>query len=178
MPPAHAGQEGCGHFPGNPGMLDVRAMSSESMTIALGSDHAGYHMKNMLARTLADAGYTVHDLGTHSAERVDYPDFAHEVCRDVESGAARFGILVCGSGIGMSIAANRHPGIRCVHASEPVTASLGRAHNNGNVLALGGRLLGDDLALAIVRAFLSGTYEGGRHDGRLAKLTPKAGTPR
>ncbi len=145
------------------------------MTIALGADHAGYHLKTMLARALSAAGYTVHDLGTHSTERVDYPDFAHPVCREVETGQARFGILVCGTGLGMSIAANRHPGIRCVHACEPLTATLGRAHNDGNVLALGGRILGDDLALAIVRAFLAGTYEGGRHDARLAKLTPNRG---
>jgi ribose 5-phosphate isomerase B len=153
-------------------------MSNESMTIALGADHAGFRLKGVLARALHDAGYTVLDLGTHSTERVDYPDFAHAVCAAVESGQARFGILMCGTGIGMSIAANRHRNIRCALAAEPVAASFARAHNDANVLALGGRLVGDDLALAIVRTFLAGTYEGGRHDARLAKLNPPAGTPR
>jgi ribose 5-phosphate isomerase B len=160
-------------------------MANDPLTIALGSDHAGFPLKSVLARALRDAGHKVLDFGTHSAERVDYPDYAHAVCRAVEGGQAgaqasaspRFGVLVCGSGVGMSITANRHAGIRCVLASEPVTASLARAHNNANVLALGGRLIGDDMALAILRAFLAGTYEGGRHDARLAKLTPSEGNP-
>ncbi len=148
-------------------------MPNESLpVIALGSDHAGFPLKECLGRALREAGHAVLDLGTHTPDRVDYPDYAHAVARAVESGQARFGVLVCGSGVGISIAANRHPGIRCVLASEPLTATLSRAHNDANVLALGGRLTGEDMALAILRAFLAGTYEGGRHDGRLAKLTP------
>jgi ribose 5-phosphate isomerase B len=166
-----------GISPRTPAVVDVPAMSNEPLSIALGSDHAGFPLKSALARALRAAGQSVRDFGTHTAERVDYPDYAHAVCRAVESGEARFGVLVCGSGIGMSIAANRHPGIRCAHASEPVTAALARAHNDANVLALGGRLIGEDMALAIVRAFLAGTYEGGRHDLRLAKLTPSGGNP-
>jgi len=150
-------------------------MSNDPLSIAIGSDHAGFPLKVVLARALREAGHTVHDFGTHSAERVDYPDYAHVVCRAVEAGEARFGVLVCGTGIGMSIAANRHPAIRCAHASEPVTAHLARAHNDANVLALGGRMVGEELALGILSAFLAGTYEGGRHAGRLAKLTPSEG---
>ena len=112
------------------------------------------------------------DLGTDDAARVDYPDFAHALCRAVEAGQARFGVLVCGSGVGMSIAANRHPGIRCVLAGEPLTATLARAHNDANVLALGARLIGEDMALAILRAFLAGRYEGGRHDGAARQAHP------
>ncbi|CAH2599314.1 allose-6-phosphate isomerase/ribose-5-phosphate isomerase B [Rhodovastum atsumiense] len=140
--------------------------------IALGSDHAGFALKLVIANALRAAGHEVHDLGPDSPERVDYPDYAHAVCRVVQAGQARFGVLICGSGVGMSIAANRHSGIRCVLAAEPVTARLSRAHNDANVLALGARLTGEDMALEILRAFLGGSYEGGRHDQRLAKLAP------
>jgi ribose 5-phosphate isomerase B len=140
--------------------------------IALGSDHAGFALKTVLVHALREAGHPLLDLGTYSLDRVDYPDYAHAVARAVEAGQARFGVLVCGSGVGMSIAANRHAGIRCVLASEPLTATLSRAHNDANVLALGGRLTGEDMALAILRAFLAGSFEGGRHIQRIAKLTP------
>ncbi len=140
--------------------------------IALGSDHAGFPLKTVLVHALREAGHEVLDLGTYTPERVDYPDYAHAVARAIESGQARFGVVVCGSGVGVSIAANRHPGIRCALASEPFTATLSRAHNDANVLALGARLTGEDMALAILRAFLAGSFEGGRHVARLAKLTP------
>jgi ribose 5-phosphate isomerase B len=140
--------------------------------LAVGCDHAGLPLKAVLVRALRDGGHTVLDMGTHDAGRVDYPDFAHAVCGAVERAEARFGVLVCGSGVGMSIAANRHPGIRCVLAGDPVTARLSRAHNDANVLALGARLLGEDMGIEILRAFLAGSYEGGRHDQRIAKLTP------
>ena len=142
--------------------------------IALGSDHAGFPLKDFLARALRAAGHEVLDLGTHNSDRVDYPDYGHAVAGAVESGQARFGVVVCGSGVGISIAANRHAGIRCVLASEPLTATLSRAHNDANVLALGGRLIGEEMALAILRAFLAGAFEGGRHTGRVAKLTPSS----
>ena len=145
--------------------------------VAIASDHAGFALKSVLARALREAGHVVHDLGPANVERVDYPDFAHAVCRAVEAGEVRFGVLVCGSGVGMSIAANRHAGIRCVLAADPLTATLSRAHNDANVLALGARLIGEDMALAALRAFLAGSYEGGRHDQRLAKLNPPGGTP-
>jgi ribose 5-phosphate isomerase B len=140
--------------------------------LAIGCDHAGLPLKVALVRWLREAGHTLVDVGVQEAGRVDYPDYAHAVCRAVEAGEARFGVLVCGSGVGMSIAANRHAGIRCVLAGEPVTARLSRAHNDANVLALGARLLGEDMGVEILRAFLGGAYEGGRHDLRLAKLTP------
>ncbi len=147
-------------------------------SVALGSDHAGFPLKTVLVAALRDAGHEVLDLGTYTPDRVDYPDYAHAVSRAVEAGQARFGVLVCGSGVGVSIAANRHPGIRCVLASEPLTATLSRAHNDANVLALGARLTGEDMALAILRAFLAGSFEGGRHAARLAKLTQAPqGTP-
>ncbi len=152
-------------------------MSPDPLTIAIGSDHAGFSLKSVLAGALREGGHAVLDLGPDAGGRVDYPDYAHAVCRAVESGQARFGVLVCATGIGMSIAANRHPGIRCAVASEPVTATLTRAHNNANVLAMGGRLIGEDMALAILRAFLATTYEGGRHEARLAKLAPSGGKP-
>ena len=147
-------------------------MPSAPLPIALGSDHAGFPLKCVLAGALREAGHAVLDLGPDTPQRVDYPDYAHAVCRAVETGQARCGVLVCASGVGMSIAANRHPGIRCVLAGEPLTATLGRAHNNANVLALGGRLIGEEMALATLHAFLAGTYEGGHHDARLAKLAP------
>jgi ribose 5-phosphate isomerase B len=147
-------------------------MSNDPLpVIALGSDHAGFLLKVFLGRALREAGHDVLDLGTHTPDRVDYPDYGHAVARAVEGGQARFGVAVCGSGVGISIAANRHPGIRCVLASEPLTATLARAHNDANVLALGGRLIGEEMALAILRAFLAGPYEGGRHDARVAKLS-------
>ena len=148
-----------------------------SLPVALASDHAGFALKSVLARALREAGHVVLDLGPADDARVDYPDFAHALCDAVEAGQARFGVLVCGSGVGMSIAANRHGGIRCVLAGEPLTATLARAHNDANVLALGARLTGEDMALAILRAFLAGGYEGGRHAARLAKLTPSRGNP-
>lgn len=144
-----------------------------SFLIALGADHAGLALKQAIAQHLRTAGHIVHDFGTHAADRVDYPDYAHRVCAAVIDGTARFGVLVCGTGVGMAIAANRHPEIRCAQVAEATTARLTRAHNDANVLALGGRLIGEEAAFDILRAFLSTQYEGGRHDQRLAKLTPK-----
>lgn len=141
-------------------------------TIVIGADHGGLALKTALAARLAEAGVAVQDLGTDSAASVDYPDFAHAVCRTVTEGRAERGILVCGTGIGMSMAANRHPDIRCVLAHDVTTARLGREHNDGNVLALGGRILGEELAWDIVTTFLATPFSGGRHSRRLAKLTP------
>lgn len=143
-----------------------------AIPVALGCDHAGFPLKAAVAASLARAGFTIHDCGTDGPGRVDYPDFAHTVCRLVAGGAARFGVLICGSGVGMSIAANRHAGIRCVLAADPTTARLSRAHNDANVLALGARLTGEEQAADIIGAFVDTSYEGGRHDQRLAKLAP------
>ncbi len=147
-------------------------MEQKAIPVALGCDHAGFPLKAAVAAQLARDGFDVVDCGTDSGARVDYPDFAHAVCRKVAAGAARLGVLICGSGVGMSIAANRHPGIRCVLAADATTARLSRAHNDANVLALGARLTGEEQAADILRAFLDTDYEGGRHDQRLAKLAP------
>lgn len=140
--------------------------------VAIGADHAGYPLKAALAEALAAMGHPVLDLGTDGAASVDYPDFAHAVCRAVAEGRARFGVLVCGTGIGMSIAANRHPGIRCGLVHDATGARLARAHNDANVVAMGARMTGVEPALDALRTFLATPYEGGRHDRRVAKLTP------
>ena len=140
--------------------------------IAIGCDHAGPGLKNRLAQVLRAAGHTVLDMGTHDETRVDYPDIAHAVCAAVEQGRAQRGVLVCGSGVGMSIAANRHAGIRCALASESATARLCREHNDANVIAMGARLIDEATALDILRVFLATPFEGGRHVARLEKLSP------
>ncbi len=112
------------------------------------------------------------DFGTDGTASVDYPDFAHAVCAAVAEARADLGILVCGTGIGMSIAANRNPAIRCALVHDVTTTRLTRAHNNANVIALGARITGEEVAMDILRTFLSTPYEGGRHDNRLAKLNP------
>jgi ribose 5-phosphate isomerase B len=141
-------------------------------TIALGSDHAGLPLKQVLAAALEAAGHRVRDHGTNAEESVDYPDFGHRVAEDVARGEARFGVLVCGSGIGMAIAANRHAGIRAAVLHDATEARLSRAHNDANIAAFGARLIGPEVALDALRVFLATAYEGGRHDRRLAKLTP------
>jgi ribose 5-phosphate isomerase B len=150
-------------------------MDSETMpTIAIGCDHAGPALKRLLADGLRAAGFPVLDMGTHDEARVDYPDIAHAVCAAVEDGRAQRGVLVCGSGVGMSIAANRHAGIRCALASESETARLCREHNDANVIAMGARLIDAGTAQEILRVFLATPFEGGRHVQRLAKLSPVA----
>jgi ribose 5-phosphate isomerase B len=143
---------------------------TRSLIVAVGADHGGLHLKNRLAAALLDSGHQVQDFGTDGPESVDYPDFAAAVCNAVTNSNAELGILVCGTGNGMAIAANRHPGIRCGLATDVTTARLTRAHNNANVLALGARITGEEVALDILAAFLSTAYEGGRHDRRIAKL--------
>jgi len=141
-------------------------------TIAIGCDHAGLALKRALTDALRAAGHDVLDLGTHDDRRVDYPDFAHAVCAAVEAGRAQRGVLICGSGVGMAIAANRHPGIRCAVASETTTARLCREHNDANVIAMGARLIDEATARGILRVFLGTPFEGGRHMQRLDKLAP------
>ncbi|WP_026438771.1 ribose 5-phosphate isomerase B [Acidocella facilis] len=143
---------------------------TRSLTVALGADHGGVTLKNRLAAVLIEAGHEVQDYGTDGPASVDYPDFAQAVCGAVTEKRADFGILVCGTGIGMSIAANRHAGIRCGLVHDVTTARLTRAHNDANVLALGARIIGEEVALDILGAFLSTPYEGGRHQRRLDKL--------
>jgi ribose 5-phosphate isomerase B len=145
---------------------------TRSLIVAVGADHAGVNLKNRLAAALIDGGHQVLDFGTDGPASVDYPDFAHAVCAAVVAQSAELGVLVCGSGLGMSIAANRYQDIRCGLAHDVTTARLSRAHNNANVLALGARIVGEEVALDILGAFLSTPYEGGRHERRLAKLNP------
>ena len=161
-------------------MLDVSPMSDTStpppLAVAFGADHTGVALKDVLAAALRDQGFDVRDLGTTGADRVDYPDFAYKVAAVVADGTAQLGVLVCGTGIGMAIAANRHPAIRCAVVHDVTSARLSRAHNNANVLALGARLIGETVALDCLLAFLGTGFEGGRHASRVAKLSP-AGRP-
>ncbi len=138
--------------------------------IAIGSDHAGFLVKEAIRKYLQAAGYAVDDQGTSSEESVDYPDYGKAVGERVASKQADFGIAVCGSGIGISIAANKVPGIRAALAHDVTTARLAREHNDANVLALGGRIVTAEAAVEMVQTFLTTTYLGGRHQRRLDKI--------
>ena len=142
-----------------------------AMKIALGADHAGFELKEKIRQHLVDKGIHVDDRGTHSTESVDYPDFAFAVAEQVASKKADMGILVCGAGIGMSIAANKVTGIRAANVHSEVEAQLSREHNNANVLALGARLLDEPAALAIVDRWLNTPFAGGRHNRRIEKIS-------
>jgi ribose 5-phosphate isomerase B len=135
--------------------------------IAIGSDHIGYPLKEEIKAYLSELGYAFQDFGAHSAERTDYPLFAKHVTSAISSQQADLGILICGTGVGMSIAANKARGIRAVVCSEPYSAMLSRQHNNTNVLTFGSRVVGSELARMIVKAWLEAEFEGGRHAGRL-----------
>jgi ribose 5-phosphate isomerase B len=138
--------------------------------IAIASDHAGFRMKGLVAAHLTGQGHDVEDLGTHSEDPVDYPGYCAAAGRAVVRGQADFGIVLGGSGQGEQMAANKVHGVRAALCHDLTTARLARSHNDANVLSLGGRLLGDTLALAIVDEFLAGTFEGGRHQARLDQL--------
>jgi len=144
-------------------------------TIAIASDHAGPALRAELRAALEAAGHVVLDLGPDGAGSVDYPDFAQAVCRAVTDGRARFGVLVCGSGIGMAIAANRHAGIRAAVLHDTTGARLARAHNDANVACFGARTTGVQTALDALRAFLAQPFEGGRHERRVAKIEAHRG---
>lgn len=139
------------------------------MRVALGSDHAGFELKAKIAAHLS-ARCVVLDCGPAAGERVDYPDYAVKVAEAITSGEAELGVLVCGSGIGISIAANKVPGIRAALAHNVTTAQLARQHNDAQVLCLGARIIGEQLALASVDAFLEAAFEGGRHQTRIDKI--------
>jgi ribose 5-phosphate isomerase B len=141
------------------------------MKIALGADHAGFELKEKLKGYLQQKGITVDDRGTKSPESVDYPDYARLVGEDVINNRADFGILVCGSGIGMSIAANKVPGIRAVNAHDETEALLAREHNNANVLTLGGRFMDEATAHKIIDKWLITPFAGGRHERRVEKIS-------
>ena len=145
--------------------------------IAVGADHAGYALKDELVARLRAAGHEVADLGTSTADRVDYPTFAHAVAAQVAAGEVDRGLLVCGSGIGMCIAANRHAGVRAADCVTVEMAELARAHNDANVLCLGARLLSSDEAWAVTEAWLATAFEGGRHEHRVAEIEHVAARP-
>ncbi len=140
------------------------------MKVAIGSDHAGYELKESVKGYLSSKGVEVLDIGTYSEEKVDYPDYAKKVCEKLRSGEANLGILICGTGLGMSIAANKCRGIRAALCLYPDMARLAREHNNANVLVMAGRLMGKELANWTVDAFLNSYFQGGRHERRVKKL--------
>ena len=145
--------------------------------IAIASDHAAFAMKSELADWLRELGHDLLDLGTNGPESVDYPDYGYRLGRAVAEGDAELGIALCGSGVGISIAVNRIPGARCALVSEPVSARLARNHNDANVVALGARLIGIEMAKACVMTFLNAEFDGGRHAGRVDKLTHPERSP-
>jgi ribose 5-phosphate isomerase B len=139
-------------------------------TVAIAADHAGYELKAALLPVLEELGLRVLDLGTNGRESVDYPDFADAVADALESGRATRGVLICGTGIGISIAANRHRFVRAALCHDGLTARLARQHNDANVLVLGGRLIGIETAKDCLTSFMGTPFEGGRHARRVAKL--------
>lgn len=165
-------EQGAGACPTDAAQAPGAPAASARLRVVLGSDHAGYGLKRFLAKELAALGYVVTDCGCDGAEQsVDYPDYAEKACREVLAGRADRAVLVCGTGIGISIAANKLPGIRCAHATHEVEATLSRRHNDANAVALGARIVGEVLALEIARAFLETAFEGGRHQRRVDKIT-------
>jgi ribose 5-phosphate isomerase B len=141
------------------------------MKIAIASDHAAFGLKAELAAWLRDLGHEVEDLGTHSEDSVDYPDFGYRLAEHVAAGKAERGVALCGTGIGISIAVNRNPAVRCARVDEPVSARLAREHNDANVIALGARIVGVELAKGCIETFLATPFGGDRHARRVAKLS-------
>lgn len=146
------------------------AERTESDIVAVAADHAGFSLKQTLAAELRGAGYGVLDLGTNNSESVDYPEFGAAMARALLEGRAGRGVLICGTGIGVSIAANRHKGIRAAVCHNVETARLARAHNDANVLVLGGRIVDEDTARSCLHTFLDTAFEGGRHERRVSML--------
>jgi ribose 5-phosphate isomerase B len=140
-------------------------------SIAVASDHAGFDLKELLKRDLQQAGHAVLDLGTNSTESVDYPDFGKAMAEAIGTGKVGRGVLVCGTGIGISIAANRNPKVRAALVHDVTSARLSREHNDANVVAFGSRLIGTEVAREALKVFLATKFEGGRHTGRVAKLS-------
>ena len=141
------------------------------MRIAIASDHAAFDLKAQLRDYLIGLGHEVADLGPVTADRVDYPDFGYKLASVIADGTAQLGVALCGSGIGISIAVNRHPALRCALVSEPYSATLAREHNDANAIAMGARLIAPDMAKACLDAFLAAQFAGGRHAGRVDKLS-------
>lgn len=140
------------------------------MKLSIGSDHAGFQLKEKVRKYLADKGHQVSDRGCFSEDRADYPDYAHAVAKDVEGGSAVFGVLICGSGNGINMAANKHQGIRSALCWMEEIAKLARQHNDANIIALPARFISEEEAYKCIDAFLAEKFEGGRHAGRVEKI--------
>jgi ribose 5-phosphate isomerase B len=145
-------------------------MNTELKRIVIGSDHAAFLLKETIKAYLLDKGYEVSDQGPENTDSVDYPDFGVRVAGSVASGKFDRGILMCGTGIGMSMVANRFPHVRAALCGDPFAAAMSRRHNNANILVMGGRMIGDVLALEIVKVWLETPFEGGRHQKRIDKF--------
>lgn len=141
------------------------------MKIALGSDHGGFALKSIVAKNLLLLGHEIEDVGCKSLDSVDYPDYAHLVISHITEGNCSCGILICGTGIGMSVAANRNPQIRAALCHDEYTARMSREHNDANILCLGARVIGEGVALELIKVWLATPFAGGRHQQRLAKLS-------
>ena len=145
-------------------------MNKSEDRIAIASDHGGFNIKNILSEYLLQKGHKIDDLGTYSSDSVDYPDFAHTIAERIANGIDKRAILICGTGIGMSITANRYPGVRAALGNDIFSARMSRLHNDSNVLVLGGRIVGSELATEIVSTWLDTEFEGGRHNLRIEKI--------
>lgn len=140
------------------------------MKIAIAADHGGFELKDSMVGYIKSLGNEVVDLGTNSADSVDYPDYAKKVCEEIQQGNSDLGILICGTGIGMSLAANKFDGIRAACVSDVYSAKMSRNHNNANVLCIGARVIGDEVAKLIIKTFLENEFEAGRHQRRVDKI--------
>lgn len=140
------------------------------MKIAIAADHGGFELKDSMVEYIKSLGNEVVDLGTNSADSVDYPDYAKKVCEEIQKGNSDLGILICGTGIGMSLAANKFEGIRAACVSDVYSAKMSRNHNNANVLCIGARVIGDEVAKLIIKTFLENEFEAGRHQRRVDKI--------
>lgn len=140
------------------------------MKVAIAADHGGYELKDSMVEYIKSLGNEVVDLGTNSADSVDYPDYAKKVCEEIQQGNSDLGILICGTGIGMSLAANKFEGIRAACVSDVYSAKMSRNHNNANVLCIGARVIGDEVAKLIIKTFLENEFEAGRHQRRVDKI--------
>ena len=140
------------------------------MKIAIAADHGGFELKDSMVEYIKSLGNEVLNLGTNSADSVDYPDYAKKVCEEIQKGNSDLGILICGTGIGMSLAANKFEGIRAACVSDVYSAKMSRNHNNANVLCFGARVIGDEVAKLIIKTFLENEFEAGRHQRRVDKI--------
>ncbi|MBS5776767.1 MAG: ribose 5-phosphate isomerase B [Finegoldia magna] len=140
------------------------------MKIAIAADHGGFELKDSMVEYIKSLGNEVVDLGTNSSDSVDYPDYAKKVCEEIQKGNSDLGILICGTGIGMSLAANKFEGIRAACVSDVYSAKMSRNHNNANVLCIGARVIGDEVAKLIIKTFLENEFEAGRHKRRVDKI--------